>query len=247
MLECPVCIEHMRPPIRMCVNGHNICDICRPKLFDCPTCRKRFLSTRNLALERLTQDVKYPCTYRKFGCKEVFARDKLGKHAVNCRYRQVKCPAARSSSGIQCDWTGNYNEVKNHLMENHLEMCVDYGGVESRHFLNFFLRTRFNKFVFLCDELFSCQFCERNGMIFVVVQYIGPPKNAAKYKYEVKFINKDNTEGVTVMHLTRSFDENVDDIFTSGNCGKLHCDVVNRLKARDTYIKFKLEILAVGN
>jgi hypothetical protein len=45
------------------------------------------------------------------------------------------------------------------------------------------------------------------------VQYIVPRENAAKYKYRVKLVNKDNTESVTEMHLTRSFDENLDDVF----------------------------------
>ena len=49
------------------------------------------------------------------------------------------------------------------------------------------------------------------------------------------------------MHLTRSFDENLDDILKSGNCGKLHYDEVKRLTTQKAYIKFKLEILKVGN
>jgi hypothetical protein len=84
-------------------------------------------------------------------------------------------------------------------------------------------------------------------MIYVIVQYIGPPENAAKYKYKVEFVNKDETEGVAVMHLTRSSGENLDDIFKSGNCGKLAYDVVSRLKSEENYVKFKLEILKVGN
>jgi hypothetical protein len=64
---------------------------------------------------------------------------------------------------------------------------------------------------------------------------------------KVKFINKNNTKGVTVMHLTRSFDENLDDIFKSRNCGKLHYDVVNRLETPECDLKFKLEILRVGD
>ena len=79
------------------------------------------------------------------------------------------------------------------------------------------------------------------------VQYIGTPENAVKYKYKVKFVNGNNTEGFTVMHMTRSFDEVVDDIFKSGNCGKLHYDVVNRLQTQKGDLKFKLEILRVGD
>ena len=86
-----------------------------------------------------------------------------------------------------------------------------------------------------------------DGMFYVVVRYTGAPHNAANYKYMVNFFNKDDTEGVTVMHLTRSSDEKLDDVCMSGNCGKLHYDVVSRLTTQKAYIKFKPEILKVGN
>ena len=50
-------------------------------------------------------------------------------------------------------------------------------------------------------------------------------------------------EGVTVMRLARSFAENLDDVFRSGNFVKLHCDVVSHLKNREGDLKFKMEIL----
>jgi hypothetical protein len=83
-------------------------------------------------------------------------------------------------------------------------------------------------------------------MFSVVVQYIGPAENAAKYKYMVKFVNKYNTDGSTEMNRTRSFDENLENIFKSGNCGMIHFDVVSRLTAQKAYMKFELEILKVG-
>jgi hypothetical protein len=79
------------------------------------------------------------------------------------------------------------------------------------------------------------------------VLYIGPPENAAKYKYKFKFVNKDDTEGVTIMHVTRRFTENMNDIFRSGNCGKLHFDVVSRLRNEKGSLKYKMTIRKVGD
>ena len=79
------------------------------------------------------------------------------------------------------------------------------------------------------------------------MQYIGPSDSRAEYKYKVKFVNTDHTEGVGMMYLSRSFGENLDDIFKARNCGKLHYDVLRRLTSQDAYMKFKLEILKVGN
>jgi hypothetical protein len=131
-------------------------------------------------------------------------------------------------------------------MEKHLEMCLDYGEVESRSLHEHGTSAWFHKFGFVYDEVFFRAFDVRNDMFYVVVQYIGPPGNAAEYKYKVTSVNKDNTEGVTVMHLTRSFLEHVGDNFRSGNCGKLHYDVVSRLTTLEGDLKFKLEILRVG-
>ena len=48
-LECRVCMEYMRPPIILCANGHNICNICKQKVPHCPICKQQFLNTRNIA------------------------------------------------------------------------------------------------------------------------------------------------------------------------------------------------------
>lgn len=77
--------------------------------------------------------------------------------------------------------------------------------------------------------------------------YVGRAENAAEYKYEykVEFVNTDHTEGVTVMHLTRTADENLRDIYRSGSCGKLHYDV-SRLRGEVSKLKLKIEIIRVG-
>ena len=248
VMKCPVCNEYMVPPITLCVNGHNVCGICKPKLDVCPTCRDLFLGVKNEALEKLAREVKYPCSYQKFGCKEVLALYMLVEHQSKCPNGQLTCPAAKHPLYVQsCDWIGNYKEVKNHLVEKHLEMCVDYGVVESRTIHAFSNLCGFDKFVFVYDEVFFRTVSMMNDMLCVAVQYIGQPENAAKYQYRVKLVNNDNTEGVTVMQLTRSFDENLDDVFKSDNCGKLHFDVVNPPETEEVDLKFKLEILKVGN
>lgn len=53
LLECPVCMEYMGPPIHQCRRGHLVCFACKPKLPNCPTCRSRFTDSRNLAMEKV--------------------------------------------------------------------------------------------------------------------------------------------------------------------------------------------------
>jgi len=233
------------PPIKLCVNGHNICDICRSKITACPTCRHPFLGATNVALEKLAREVKYPCLYEKFGCKEVFLHDTIREHQHRCQHRPHKCPVYKLPN-VKCGWTGSHNDIKKHLMEKHRADCYEYVDGKYRVLRNIAARMSLSHFVFALNEVFCIRFQASNGALYAVLQYIGQPENAAKYKYKVEFVNKDDTEGVTVMHLARSFDEKLDDIFKSGNCGKLHYDVVSRLKDEMAKLKFKIEILRVG-
>jgi len=46
--ECPVCLDAMTPPTRIfqCVNGHHVCESCKPKLnpaLHCAICRKKII------------------------------------------------------------------------------------------------------------------------------------------------------------------------------------------------------------
>ena len=37
LLECPVCLDHITPPIKQCIKGHLVCTDCFPHLPHCPT------------------------------------------------------------------------------------------------------------------------------------------------------------------------------------------------------------------
>ncbi|XP_052738319.1 uncharacterized protein LOC112055816 isoform X4 [Bicyclus anynana] len=51
LLECPVCLEWMEPPMAQCRRGHLVCLRCRTRLASCPVCRTAFSSVRNRAME----------------------------------------------------------------------------------------------------------------------------------------------------------------------------------------------------
>jgi len=128
-LECPVCLEYMRPLIPLCANGHKICNICKQEVSRCPICREQFINTINLALEDLAGRVMYPCKYRYYGCTETFNHDNIVGHQTKCLYIPQECPVAKLAIG-KCSWTGSYNDIKGHLEENHLEECCEYAEGE---------------------------------------------------------------------------------------------------------------------
>ena len=241
-----MCLVYMRPPITLCANGHKICEICKQKVRKCPTCTEQFVRTRNLALEDLARQVKYPCKYRSYGCTETFNHNKIVGHQATCLYIPQVCPVAKLAIG-KCSWTGSYSDMKGHLKENHLEECWEYVEGDFKFIHKITNEMKFFCFIFAHNEIFFLLFEVECDMFYAVLLYVGSPENAAKYKYKVEFVNKDNTEGVTVMHLTRSFDEVLYRVYDLGSCGKLHYNVVSRLRDQEGNLKFKLEIIRVGS
>lgn len=114
VLECPVCLECMEPPIRVCRNGHNICSKCRPRLNNCPTCRRTILLTRNIALEALAEQCMEKCRNVEVGCdvKKTSVQDIID-HMEICPYRWVyhlqtvrfgKTSIQGTCSSVQTGW-----------------------------------------------------------------------------------------------------------------------------------------------
>jgi E3 ubiquitin-protein ligase SIAH1 len=199
-----------------------------------------------VALEKLAREMKYPCTYQKYGCEEVFLHDTVREHQHRCRYRPQTCPVYKLPN-VKCSWTGSYDEIKKHLMEKHRGECYEYVDGNFRVLKNIAARMSLSQFIFALNEIFFLRFQANSDTLYAVLLYVGPAEKAAKYKYKVEFVNKDDTEGVTVMHLTRSFDEKLEDVFKTGNCVKLYYDVVSRLTDEMSKLKFKIEILRVGD
>jgi hypothetical protein len=148
---------------------------------------------------------------------------------------------------LNCSWTGSYRDIKGHVKEEHRKACCEYIEGDFKFLYGLKTQTKFLCFIFAYNEIFFSFFEEKDDIFYAVVLYVGTAENAAKYKYKVEFVNKDDTEGITLMHLTRSYDESLDDVYKLGSCGKLHYDVVSRLQDEKGNLKFKLEINRVGN
>jgi len=253
-LECRVCMEYMRPPITMCVNGHNICNICKQKVPHCPTCRQQFLNTRNVALEELATEVKYPCAYRSYGCREIYKLDLINGHQEKCQYIPNPCPVNKLNLG-NCTWLGITSKINSHLKQAHNNVCMQYNGYGSVHYGNRVLlqisgvtpATKHCKLIFAHNIVFySCSEI-KNGIFYYVLQYIGPATDAAKYQYKLEFFNKERTGSLAVSFLARSWDEDLSEVHNSGNCVKLYPEQFNRFANEWSELAFSMEILTVGS
>lgn len=116
LLECPVCLSLMHPPIHQCPNGHTICVVCKSKVQNsCPICRQELGNIRCLALEKVAESIELPCKYHYLGCQDIFPYHSRIRHEENCKYRGYNCPYA----GTECYVTGDIPFLVAHLKADH--------------------------------------------------------------------------------------------------------------------------------
>lgn len=241
-LECPVCAEYMLPPIGLCENGHNICSNCKPKLKQCPTCRKPLLNIRNLALENLTRKMEYPCTNRKFGCKETHSADIIIDHQSTCVYAPFTCPFLKDS---KCSWSDILKNLKKHLLHSHSEDVREQNGETNLIIYPDSRELKGCKVMFAYNEIFYIYIQRRMNNYYIVVTYVGKPENASKYGYKISFKKSGSIENITVCHVSRSINEELGKIFESGDCFKLPYELLKRYVTQDGHLRYKLEIFKV--
>ncbi|PSN42357.1 hypothetical protein C0J52_08511 [Blattella germanica] len=211
-LECPACMEYMTPPIFFCSNGHNVCNACKPRMESCPICRHAILKTRNVALEKLTAKVLYPCPNKKLGCNISIPFLGLEEHTKKCSYTPIECLLNRFLNN-PCRWSGSKSEVKSHLLESHNDWLVDIVGRRS----------------------------VKNNAFYFVVQYFGSKEEASKYKYEFLLRTRNGSESISMMNTTISSAVDIEDVYKSGECVKLYYETVERfLEGKNLKFNFKL-------
>jgi E3 ubiquitin-protein ligase SIAH1 len=208
-LECPVCMEYMVPPIKFCMNGHNICSKCREKVQHCPTCRAEFADIRNVALENIIRRQKYPCANRKGGCRELFSIEHIAKHQALCVYGKIKCPYDLFHI---CFWIGFKNDLKEHVKTAHPEYLVEGS--------TFTFPSLFDSgaIVFCFGELFTYYQMTKDGRNYAALQLIGTSSDASKYKYKCTLRATNGIEEINKTFLVRGYSEDWETIFNSGIC-----------------------------
>jgi hypothetical protein len=87
LFECPVCFDYVLPPILQCQMGHLVCSSCRSKLTCCPTCRGSLGNIRNLAMEKVASNVKFPCKHSNNGCAASLVYTEKVDHEEVCEFR----------------------------------------------------------------------------------------------------------------------------------------------------------------
>jgi hypothetical protein len=208
-LECPVCMEYMVPPIKLCTNGHNICSKCSERVAYCPTCRARLLETRNVTLENIVRRQKFPCVNRQSGCLEFFSVEHIAKHQAVCVYGKIKCPLHMTN---ECSWNGLKNDLKGHAKLAHTEYFLGRSTFRSPSLTG-------DLTVVSCfGELFTYRRKKKDGRNYAAVQLVGSSSEASKYKCEFALRAVNGIEQISTTCLVQGYTEDWETIFNSGKC-----------------------------
>jgi len=196
LLECPVCLDHITPPVKQCIKGHLVCTDCFPRLPHCPTCRSTMSTERNLAMEQVSRLLQFPCRYHPMGCKISAPLSLKAEHERNCDYLQLKCPFHG-----QCSFSGSLNMVTPHLKSEHAvtPVPVQPNGTlfyrakqfAKRNLWAFIYQWDKNMFRFLVKHIHASSVGRTDNCNLVVahVQYIGPDSMAAQYAYQISLFD----------------------------------------------------------
>ncbi|XP_063698732.1 E3 ubiquitin-protein ligase SIAH1A-like [Culicoides brevitarsis] len=219
LFECPVCFDYVLPPILQCQSGHLVCSSCRSKLTCCPTCRGSLGNIRNLAMEKVASNVKFPCKHSNLGCTASIVYTEKGEHEEVCEYRPYACPCP----GASCKWQGSLDLVMPHLMMSHKSITTLQG--EDIVFLATDINLPGAVDWVMMQSCFGHHFMlvlekqekfDGHQQFFAIVQLIGSRKQAENFAYRLEL--NGNRRRLTWEAMPRSIHEGVASAILNCDC-----------------------------
>jgi hypothetical protein len=238
-LECPVCLEYMTSSIKMCENGHNICDSCRSRISTCPTCKGEFIKGRNITLERIAAAAIYPCKNREAGCEQTFTVDEISSHESECFYQSRECPF-RKLSDVDCPWTGALSIIGRHVRSDHGNETGEHSGAFEVTLNNFNTAQRYYKAIFTWGKLFYLVWETTYSTFYFSVFLVGQNNEAEDFLYDFKICKK--RENISITGKCRSYLEAKSEVLKPGECVTLHYRTVEKHLRQNSELLCEIEI-----
>ena len=119
-IECPVCLEILKEPVRVQCCGKNICSACIQRIQTgngpCPCCQKKeYNSFHNIGLQQSLDKLKFECKFKSEGCSWTGGLKERRKHIVGCPKRSITCTHCN-------EFKSDFDDVTT----NHLPVCGCY-------------------------------------------------------------------------------------------------------------------------
>uniref|UniRef100_M1BDZ5 RING-type E3 ubiquitin transferase n=1 Tax=Solanum tuberosum TaxID=4113 RepID=M1BDZ5_SOLTU len=180
VLDCPICLEHLRVPIFQCENGHIACASCCTKIANkCPSCCWPIGYNRCRAMEKVVESVKVSCVNKMYGCKEILSYSKKTDHENACIYVPCSCP----SHG--CDFIGTSTNVYAHFSDKHASSAehIFFNAVHPIHIEKDqsykILQMRTEGILFIINHA-----SDRVGSAFNII-CVGPSRQKRRFSYKL--------------------------------------------------------------
>lgn len=241
VLECPVCIEYMLPPIFLCDMGHSFCHSCTKKLSVCSFCKSRFTNRRNYALENFAEMAYPKCRNSRFGCKFRGNLEEVKIHESSCgRYQCPLLALVDVKDTVQakkCRWYGSYDEMVAHVLSAHTcEEKDNFTGACNVHsdkesFLLFYA----HGFMFnLCSKSVVMKTLQFN------VQFVGPRERVSDFDVVVQF--REGRSKLVYRHACQLMGENKDPF---EECLTIPYDILVPFIENRCYVKVNIRIVNI--
>lgn len=193
-IECPVCFEHMRPPIYICSSGHSVCGPCKIKITVCPTCRQSMLNARNFSLEGVSGKLQHHCKHHNLGCNEIALLTSLLVHEENCTFKPYKCPLWEHTE-TKCDWDGNTSEILDHIEDKHRQFIMQTHTIkinkpQNQPSQNGYKLYRRCEILEKFGNIFRILSYWLNSQFYFCVQFVGPTKQCKHFTYTLNFFDE---------------------------------------------------------
>ena len=177
-LECPVCYKIPRDlPIPCCVAGHIVCQPCRSKVTNCPTCRGRLDSnTSSLAASQIMM-IDHKCKFSYFGCEAKMKLDEINIHEKNCPERTIICPYGKCKKELQLKKFSEHIRANKCAFNKLLETVIDGAFIKIEFYKD--RRREFGKTKTLFWKMFKIQ--AHNLTFYFLLNFVASKKSFIFY------------------------------------------------------------------
>lgn len=242
LLECPVCLEWMEPPMAQCRRGHLVCGGCRARLSACPVCRSMFSSVRNRAMEGVAEVLRYPCRH---GCGREVRLRKRAPHEASCGARLYQCPLPACATHKLLP----HHQLATHFQSNH-QSILKFGN-KHKFSMKVNVGQHEHWIIMALDEFFHLRVDVdiRTWGIVLYVAYIGPKKKSSNFTYKVSVEGQHHSRKLVYTRATHSDLESLYVNVNRQDCFHITLDqalnflrIKNRHCEPDKYLDLTLEI-----
>ena len=191
---------------------------------------------RNWAIERIAEQLRYPCKNSTSGCQVKMPLIQKEEHEAGCTFRLFACPFRT------CSWTGFLPEMLPHLRGAHAARFLEGEFQQIDVELNSPTLFYTDWAISCLNEVFRLNVFQNipNSMLYASCYYLGAPNRAADFTYTISLTGSQNRR-ITYTRQTHSESTKMSSLCTSSDCFLIKGDVVKYF-VNDAKLALKVHI-----